>query len=59
MNYHHPEDDAFAYSGRYLCSPSTVRLPDGALVASMDVFEGGCPQDLSFIFRSEDDGKTW
>ena len=59
VNYLHPEDEAFAYSGRYLCSPSIVRMPDGALIASMDVFEGGRPQDLSFIFRSEDDGRTW
>ena len=59
VNYLHPEDNAYSFSGRYLCSPSLVRLPDGGLLASMDVFEGGAPQDLSLIYRSDDDGKTW
>lgn len=59
VNYLHPEDDVYAFSGRYLCSPSFVRLPDGTLVASMDVFTEFYPQTLSLVFRSEDDGKTW
>ena len=59
VNYLHPEDGAYAYSGQYLCSPSMVRLPDGALLASMDVFRGGAPQDLTLIYRSDDDGITW
>lgn len=59
VNYLHPEDNTYAYSGHYLCSPSLLRLPDGALLASMDVYEGDRPQDLSLVFRSEDNGKTW
>ncbi len=59
VNYLHPEDEAYAFSGRYLCSPSLVRLPDGALLASMDVFGGGMPQNLSLLFRSDDDGVSW
>lgn len=59
VNYLHPEDDVYGFSGHYLCSPSLVRSPDGALIASMDVFAGGAPQDLSLLFRSDDDGKTW
>ena len=59
VNYLHPEDDAYAFSGRYLCSPSMVRLPDGALVASMDVFEANRPQNLTLLFRSEDGGQSW
>ncbi|MBQ4605272.1 MAG: exo-alpha-sialidase [Clostridia bacterium] len=59
VNYLHPEDDAYSFSGRYLCSPSLVRLPDGGLLASMDLFAGGAPQDLSLIYRSDDNGKTW
>lgn len=59
VNYLHPEDGVYAYSGQYLCSPSLVRHPDGFLLASMDVFKGGAPQDLSLIFRSDDDGRTW
>lgn len=59
VNYLHPEDMSYSFSGHYLCSPSLVRMPDGSLIASMDVFEGGAPQDLSLIFRSTDEGKTW
>lgn len=59
VNYLHPDDEAYSFSGRALCSPSLLRCPDGSLLASMDVFAGGAPQDLSLIFRSEDNGKTW
>ncbi|MDO4741133.1 MAG: hypothetical protein Q4A66_10730, partial [Eubacteriales bacterium] len=59
VNYLHPEDEAFRFSGRALCSPSLLRCPDGSLLASMDVYQKAAPQNLSFIFRSEDDGKTW
>ena len=58
VNYLHPEDEAYAFSGRYLASPSLVRHPDGFLLASMDVFGGG-PQNFTLIFRSDDDGETW
>ena len=59
VNYLHPDDDAYAFSGKYLCSPSLVRHPDGYLLASMDLFKGGYPQNLTLIFRSDDDGATW
>ncbi|MGN1345657.1 MAG: hypothetical protein ACI4V1_02655, partial [Eubacteriales bacterium] len=59
VNYLHPEDRAYSFSGNYLCSPSLVRHPDGYLLASMDVFQGGAPQDLTLLFRSDDDGATW
>lgn len=59
VNYLHPEDGAYLFSGRYLCSPSLVRHPDGYLLASMDVFEGACPQNLTLIFRSDDNGESW
>lgn len=59
VNYLHPDDDAYAFSGRYLCSPSLVRHPDGYLLASMDVFAVDHPQNLTLIFRSDDDGKSW
>lgn len=59
VNYLHPDDTAYAFSGRYLCSPSLVRHPDGFLLASMDVFAGSHPQNLTLIFRSDDDGATW
>ena len=59
VNYLHPEDDCYAFSGQYLCSPSLVRHPMGHLLASMDVYAGGAPQNLTLIFRSDDDGKSW
>ncbi len=59
VNYLHPDDDAYDFSGRYLCSPSIVRHPNGCLIAAMDVFRGGAPQNLELLFRSDDDGKTW
>lgn len=59
VNYLHPEDTAYQFSGRYLCSPSIVKLPDGALLASMDVYASKAPQNLSLVFRSDDSGATW
>ena len=59
VNYLHPDDTCYSFSGRALCSPSLVRHPDGYLLASMDVFAGEHPQNLSLIFRSDDEGKTW
>lgn len=59
VNYLHPADTCYSFSGRALCSPSLVRLPDGTLLASMDVFAGEHPQNLTLIFRSEDNGSTW
>ena len=59
VNYLHPEDQAYSFSGNYLCSPSLVRHPDGFLLASMDLFRGDAPQNLTLIFRSDDEGKSW
>ena len=59
VNYLHPEDEAYSFSGRYLCSPSLVRHPEGYLLASMDLFAGEHPQNLTLIFRSDDNGISW
>lgn len=59
VNYLHPDDKAYEFSGQYLCSPSLVKHPDGYLLASMDVYGDDSPQNLTLIFRSDDDGKTW
>ena len=59
VNYLHPEDEAYSFSGQYLCSPSLLRHPDGYLLASMDVYASKAPQNLTLIFRSDDDGETW
>lgn len=59
INYLHPEDNAYIFSGRYLCSPSLVRMPDGRLIVSMDVFNRQMPQNHTILFESSDNGKTW
>ncbi len=59
VNYLHPEDTVYSFSGKYLCSPSLVRHPDGFLLASMDVFGQEMPQNLTLIFRSDDNGESW
>lgn len=59
VNYLHPEDPKYAFSGQHLCSPSLLRLPDGTYLASCDLFDGGAPQNLTLIFRSQDGGRTW
>jgi len=48
----------------YLGSPSLVRAPDGALVATHDYFGPGTPEGEngvvpSSVYRSEDDGEHW
>ena len=59
VNYLHPNDGTFAFSGQYYCSPSLLRLPSGRLLASYDVFKGNAPQCLNVVFASDDDGATW
>ena len=59
VNYLHPDDKAYSFSGNYLCSPSIVKHPDGYLLASMDVFGINMPQNLTLIYKSTDNGKTW
>lgn len=59
INYLHPDDDAYSFSGKALCSPSLVRHPDGFLLASMDVYAKDAPQNLTLIFRSDDNGENW
>lgn len=59
INYLHPKDTRYAFSGRALCSPCIVKLPSGTLLASMDVFAPGAPQNLTLLFRSDDRGESW
>lgn len=59
VNYLHPEDEIYSFSGSFLCSPSLVKLKSGVLLASMDVHRCQSPQNLTLIFRSEDNGKSW
>ncbi|MBE7045758.1 MAG: hypothetical protein E7397_09525 [Ruminococcaceae bacterium] len=59
VNYLHPEDEAYVFSGRYLCSPSLLKHPDGYMLASMDIYGMSMPQTMTLVYRSDDNGKTW
>lgn len=59
VNYLHPQDDCYGFSGQYLASPSIIKLPGGTLLASMDVFGFEKPQNLTLLFRSDDGGESW
>lgn len=59
VNYLHPDDRIYCFSGNYLCSPSIVRLGDDSLLCSMDVYRETASQNLTLIFKSVDNGKTW
>lgn len=59
VNYLNPGDSGYDFSGKFLCSPSLPGLPSGALLASNDIFGHSMPQNLTMLYRSEDDGATW
>lgn len=59
INYNHPEDDHYAFSGHYLSSPGIIKLPSGRLLITHDVFGKGPNQGLAIIYKSDDGGKTW
>ncbi len=61
VNYLHPDDPAYAFSGRFLATPSLVRFRE-KLYVSMDVFCGGNDRgayNLTLLYRSADNGITW
>lgn len=59
VNYLHKDDPIYAFSGRYLCSPSLLPLPSGRILASMDVYAPAQAQNLTLIFESLDGGESW
>lgn len=59
VNYLHFDDRKYAFSGQYLCTPSLLKHPDGYLLASMDLYKAQKPQNLTLIFRSDDNGESW
>jgi len=59
INYLHPEDTQYIFSGKFLCSPSIARTASGRLIATMDVFGGMMAQNLTLAFFSDDDGDSW
>ncbi|CAG7614882.1 hypothetical protein PAESOLCIP111_01757 [Paenibacillus solanacearum] len=59
INYIHPDDYTYGFSGRSPASPSIVKLPGGEWIASHDVYWGKAGQNLTKLFRSADEGRTW
>lgn len=57
--YLHPQDFTFESSGRFTCSPSLVRLPNGRLLVSHDIYESRGGQNITHIYASDDDGNLW
>ena len=63
VDYLHPDDLIFDFSGRALGAPALVRLPSGDLLAAECIF---CDRtvwpslpNLSRLFRSKDEGVSW
>ena len=63
VDYLHPDDRIFDFSGRALGAPSLVRLPSGNLLAADCIFcdRTAWPSlpNLSRLFRSHDEGASW
>lgn len=59
INYLHPDDTQYDFSGRYLCSPSLARTKSGRLVAGMDLFGPRMAQNLTLLYASDDNGESW
>ncbi len=59
VNYLHPKDDIYSFSGSCLCSPSIVLLSSGKIITSMDVYEHHAPQNLTILMKSDDGGESF
>lgn len=59
INYLHPQDTCYEFSGHSLCSPNVLRLTSGTLLVSMDIYGYRKGQNLTKIFASYDDGQSW
>ena len=59
INYIHPDDLTYAYSGRFIGTPNIIRLENGTYIASHDVFDTTGHGSLCLFFVSKDYGKTW
>ncbi|MFL1683083.1 MULTISPECIES: sialidase family protein [Bacteroidales] len=46
-------------SGKYIGTPSIVKMPGGDFIASHDFFGPSCKSDIVHVYRSSDKGKNW
>ena len=60
INYIHPYDTAYSFSGTSLDSPSLVKLTSGRLIASMGVHKSQqYGENLTLLYYSDDGGESW
>ena len=59
VNYHHPKDRIYDFSGLYTCSPSIVKLPSGRILVSNDYYKRNGGQNLTTVFYSDDEGASF
>ena len=60
INYLHPEDTAYSFSGTALDSPSLVKLPSGRLISSMGIHKApNFGENLTLLYYSDDGGESW
>ena len=59
VNYIHPNDRTYISGGCSPASPSIVKLPSGRILVSHDIYERETEFNLSKLFYSDDDGKTF
>lgn len=59
INYIHPDDYTYGFSGRSITNPDILQLPDGTFLASHQIVwdQGEC--NLTQLFRSDDKGNSW
>ena len=59
INYIHPDDYSYGFSGRSIENPSVLKLPTGAFLVSSQISWDQGESNLTIIFRSDDKGKSW
>lgn len=59
INYIHPDDFTYAYSGKFPDSPNIIKLENGTYIACHGVMGWEGHNALCLVFVSKDYGKTW
>lgn len=59
INYIHPDDFTYAYSGKFPDSPNIIKLENGTYIACHGVMGWEGHNGLCLVFVSKDYGKTW
>lgn len=60
VNYLHPKDPVYSFSGTFIASPDIVKCPSGRLITAMDIFGGHeWHAMLVILCYSDDGGITW